>query len=98
MDIEVFDDTGVRVSVASVPWTWFRKRISANEFDSGRMGPLHIGVPPTSEEVVSWTMEPGHYYLVNVGMWAFTDRSTGIGGAAVQSLIEGTVTNIWVAW
>ena len=101
MDIAVIDDTGVRVAVASVPWTWFRGRISAGESDFGQMGPLHLGVPNTTvapDEVISWTMEPPHYYIVNVGMWAFTDRSTGIGGAAAESQVGGTVTNIWVAW
>jgi hypothetical protein len=42
-------------------------------------------------------MQPGRQYTFNVGIWVFTDRSTGVGGAAVQALFEGNVSSLWVA-
>jgi hypothetical protein len=62
-----------------------------------RLEPLRVTVPLAPPEELSWTMHPGRQYTFNVGILAFTDWSTGVGAAAVQSVIEGVVTKIWVS-
>jgi hypothetical protein len=84
--------------IASITSKWWRRRISANESASDRAA-AHVAVPfdaPPQDEL-TWTMLPGRQYTFNVGIWAFSDRSTGIGAAGVQSLIDGTVTKIWIS-
>jgi hypothetical protein len=95
LEMTVNDDAGE--VVAGGPWTWCRMRISGTESASGQFGPVDFGLP-ADLPYLSWTSQPGREYTVNVGMWAFTDRSTGIGVAAVQSAIQGIVKNIWVAF
>src|SRR5262249_32529854 len=79
VELTVVDDTGV--AVVSRPWTWDRIRVSGTETTLRQQGPLHMGIPPDLPELVTWTTQPGRDYTVNVGMWAFTDRSTGAGVA-----------------
>ena len=61
------------------------------------MGPLAVAVPLGDPESLFFTMQPGREYTFNVGLWVFSDRSTGIGAAGAQSLIQGTVTTIWIS-
>jgi hypothetical protein len=83
--------------IASLNSQWWRRRISANESASDQRGPASIAVPLGLPEELTWTMQPGREYTFNVGIWAFTDRSTGIGAAAVQAVIQGVVSKIWIS-
>ncbi|MDP8922959.1 MAG: hypothetical protein M3O34_08805 [Chloroflexota bacterium] len=84
--------------VASASEKLWRHRVSAtyssgfDEHGAGGEGPYAVTEP---RELV-FTMNPGHEYTFNVGIWVFTDRSTGAGAAAAQSLLQGNVLAITV--
>jgi hypothetical protein len=78
--------------IASTSDRLWRKKISAGESASG--GPGSTEYRPSA---LRFAMQPGRQYTFNVGIWVFTDRSTGVGGAAVQALFEGNVSSLWVA-
>jgi hypothetical protein len=78
--------------VASASHKLWRERVSASlgdldESGSGAGGPFAVTEP---SELV-FTMTPGREYTFNVGIWVFSDRSTGVGAAAADSLLQGNV-------
>lgn len=87
-DLTVFEDGRFLVGANAQLW---RERISAGEERRGGDGPR----PMTGPEL-QFTMVPGRTYSFNAGIWVVTDRSTGIGAAAAQSLLQGTVTRMWM--
>ncbi|MBM7440941.1 hypothetical protein [Streptomyces sp. HB132] len=87
-ELTVFEDGRLLAAVGRKLW---RARISAGESSSGGQGPFLITGPE-----LQFTLQPGRGYTFNAGIWVYSDRSTGIGGAAVQSLLQGVVTRMWV--
>ena len=87
-ELTVFEDGRLLAAASRKLW---RSRISAGESASGGQGP-HVITGPELE----FTIRQGRGYTFNAGIWVFSDRSTGIGAAAVQSLLQGVVTRMWV--
>jgi hypothetical protein len=87
VDAAAFEEGRLLDIKSSTRW---RRRISGIEdaFDGGD-GTLYV--PGGSPGVVFFQMQPGRVCTVNVGIWVFSDRTPGVGAAAVQSLLEGTV-------
>ena len=79
--------------IMSSSFKWWRKRISINETADGREGPIQIDVPKTDPR--TFTMQPGRNYTFNIGLWVFSDRTPGVGVAAVNSVLEGNVALMW---
>ncbi|MFD9358686.1 hypothetical protein [Streptomyces sp. NPDC060031] len=87
-ELTVFEDGRLLVAASRKLW---RARISAGESSSGGEG-AHLITGPE----LQFTIQPGRGYTFNAGIWVYSDRSTGVGGAAVQSLLQGVVTRMWV--
>jgi hypothetical protein len=87
LDLAVFD-SGQFVTLASAK-LW-RKRVSGGEDAQGSQ-PNHMIAGPE----LQFTAQAGHTYTVNAGIWAFTDKSSGIGAAAAASQLQGFVTKMW---
>lgn len=85
-DLAVFED-GLFVDV--VDHKLWRSRIGPNEERRGGDGPREF-----FSNALNFQLGPDHGYSVNVGVWALSDRTPGIGAAAVQSLMEATVSEI----
>jgi hypothetical protein len=87
-EITVFEDGRLLAAADRKLW---RRRVSGNESASDGQGPQVITGPE-----LEFTIHPGREYTFNAGIWVFSDRSSGVGAAAVQSLLQGTVTRMWV--
>jgi hypothetical protein len=87
-EITVFEDGHFLTGASRQLW---RRRISAGESTSGGE-PDHVITGPE----LDFTIRAGHGYTFNAGIWVFSDRSSGIGAAAAQSLLQGFVTRMWV--
>jgi hypothetical protein len=87
-ELTVFEDGRLLAAASRQLW---RRRISAGESASGGEG-NHVITGPELE----FTIRPGRGYTFNAGIWVFSDRSTGVGAAAVQSVLQGIVTRMWV--
>jgi hypothetical protein len=92
-EITVFENGQFLTGASRKLW---RSRVSGSitspdESASGGQ-PNHLITGPE----VQFTIHPGREYTFNAGIWAFSDRSTGIGAGAVQSLLQGTLTRMWV--
>jgi hypothetical protein len=87
-DLAVFEDGSF---VGVVDHKLWRSRIGPNEERNGAEGPREL-----FSNALNFQLGPDHGYSVNVGVWALSDRSPGIGAAAVQSLIEAVVSEITV--
>jgi hypothetical protein len=92
-ELTVFEDGQFLAAASRKLW---RSRVSTGPFNpdesaSGGQGPQFFAGPE-----LQFTIRAGHGYTFNAGIWAFSDRSTGAGGAAVQSLLQGTVSRMWV--
>jgi hypothetical protein len=92
-DLAVFEDGRFLTGADRKLW---RSRVSATLFDpdesaSGGQGNHLIAGPE-----LQFTMRPGHSYTFNAGIWVISDRSTGIGAGAAQSILRGTLTRMWV--
>lgn len=92
-EITVFEDGQFLTGASRKLW---RSRVSASlgdpdESASGGQG-NHVITGPE----LQFTIRPGRGYTFNAGIWVFSDRSSGAGAAAVQSLLEGTLTRMWV--
>jgi hypothetical protein len=87
-EITVFENGRLLAAASRKLW---RKRVSGNESASDGLGPQVFTGPE-----LQFTIHPGREYTFNAGIWVFSDRSSGVGAAAVQSLLEGTVTRMWV--
>jgi hypothetical protein len=79
--------------IASSSLKLWRRRISGFEEASGGES-IQWQIPPGADWL-RFTMHEGREYTFNVGVWVFSDRSTGIGGGAVQSLIHATVSKMF---
>ena len=88
LDIAVFD-SGQFITVASRK-LW-RKRVSGGEEAQGSQPNQQITGPE-----LAFTAQAGHTYTVNAGIWAFSDKSSGIGTAAAASQLHGFMTKISV--
>lgn len=89
----MFEDGQVLTGASLRLW---RSRVSGSVFSpsestSGGQG-NHVITGPE----LQFTMRQGHGYTFDAGIWAYSDRSTGIGAGAVQSLVEATLTRMWV--
>jgi hypothetical protein len=74
-----------------------RRRISGVESARTDYHPIGISLDiPTSGALLRFTMNPGRTYTINIGIWVLSDRSGGVGAAAVQSLIEGFISKITI--
>jgi hypothetical protein len=78
--------------VASASHRLWRARVSASlgdpdDSESGAGGPYAV----TEPSELAFAMTPGHEYTFNVGIWLFSDRSTGVGLAAADALLQGNV-------
>ncbi|MER8041419.1 hypothetical protein [Streptomyces sp. NPDC094032] len=87
-ELTVFEDGHFLVGANAQLW---RSRISAGEESRGGDGPRPMAGPE-----LQFTMVPGRSYVFNAGIWVVSDRSPGIGAAAAQSLLQGTVTRMWM--
>ncbi|MFC8510476.1 hypothetical protein ACFU3J_31220 [Streptomyces sp. NPDC057411] len=87
-DLAVFENGRFLVNAFSQLW---RARISGNEERTGGDGPRPMTGPD-----VQFFMNPGAVYTFHAGIWVVTDRSTGLGAAAAQSLLQGTVNRMWM--
>ncbi|MEJ2889307.1 hypothetical protein [Actinomycetospora aeridis] len=82
----VFEDGRV---VASTSVKLFRKRVSFQERDT-----VSTGYQTITTSRVAFTMLPGRLYGFNLGIWASAERSSGVGAAAAQGLVEGNVSTM----
>ncbi|MDP9813978.1 hypothetical protein J2W42_006860 [Rhizobium tibeticum] len=92
-ELTVFEDGQFLTGASRRLW---RARVSGSVFDpdestSGSQGPQVMAGPE-----LAFTIKAGHGYTFNAGIWVFSDRSIGIGAGAVQSLLQGVVTRMWV--
>ena len=94
VELTVLENGRLIASVATQIW---RRRISANESGSDTQQFGRMDLPPPNTPL-RFTMSPGREYAFNIGLWAFTDRSTGVGGAAVQGLVEGNTSLMQASW
>ena len=62
-------------------------------FDSGQFVTVSSVNHTIAGPELQFTAQAGHTYTVNAGIWAFTDKSSGIGAAASQ--LHGFVTKMW---
>ena len=89
----VFEDGRLLAAASRKLW---RGRVSGSVFspDESASGsqPNQLITGPELE----FTLRAGHEYTFNAGIWVYSDRSTGVGAGAVQSLLEGFVTRMWV--
>ena len=80
--------------IMSSGFKWWRKRISINETANDHEGPpVHIDMPKSDPR--TFTMQPGRNYTFNIGLWVFSDRTPGVGVAAVNAVIEGNIALMW---
>ena len=84
MEFTALENGQFLTSASSKVW---RKRVSGVERAAFGEGPFLITEPTE----LAFTMKPGRQYTFNVGVWAFSDRSHGVGTAWAQALIEGDV-------
>ena len=92
-ELTVFEDGQFLTAAARKLW---RSRVSGSfgdpdESSSGSQGPQLFAGPE-----FQFTIRAGHNYTFNAGIWAYSDRSTGVGAGAVQSIMEGIITRMWV--
>ncbi len=92
-ELTIFEDGQFLTGASRRLW---RSRVSGTLFDpdesaSGGMG-NHVITGPE----LQFTLRAGHGYTFNAGVWVYSDRSTGVGGGAAQSLLQGTLTRMWV--
>jgi hypothetical protein len=88
MEITVLEDGRFLTAAQDKRW---RKRVSAGESDSGDSGGFGTGAPIE----VTWTMQPGQAYTLNVGAWVFCESQFGAGAAGFsfsQGNLHGIVT------
>jgi hypothetical protein len=83
-------EDGRLVNIASAK-LW-RHRVSVNERTVDVRPPFVVNEP----SVLEFKMHPGHEYIFNVGVWAISDRTPGVGFGAAQSLIEGIVQSMTI--
>lgn len=92
-ELTVFEDGRLLAAASRKLW---RGRVSGSVFspDESASGsqPNQLITGPELE----FTLRAGHEYTFNAGIWVYSDRSTGVGAGAVQSLLEGFVTRMWV--
>lgn len=92
-ELTVFEDGRFLTGASRKLW---RSRVSSSIFhlDESSFGGQenHLITGPELE----FTIRPDHGYTFNAGIWAYSDRSTGAGAAAVQSLLQGILTRMWV--
>jgi hypothetical protein len=74
----------------------WRSRVSGTLFDPTESASGSQGPQPMTGPELAFTIRPGLGYTFNAGIWVFSDRSTGIGVAGVQSLLQGVVSRMWV--
>jgi hypothetical protein len=89
MELTALEDGSLLRIASDKMW---RSRVSASffhpdEFASDGEGPFAVFDPRELE----FPMQQGRAYTFNVGIWVFSDSSTGVGAAAVQSFIEGDI-------
>jgi hypothetical protein len=65
----------------------WRRRVSGPSEDARYSTDFANGVYPNG---MGRLLEPGEY-VFNAGIWAFTDYSSGVGGAAAQSLVQSNI-------
>jgi hypothetical protein len=94
MDIAAFEDGRLVGILSEKMW---RNRVSASLFSPHEEGHGVEGPVIRGPQHLVFPMNPGHEYAYNVGIWVFTDRSTGIGTGGAQSLIEG-FTSMMPLW
>lgn len=86
-DLAIFEE-GRYVTGAGIK-LW-RKRVSSGESDQG-VRPKHLITGPE----LQFNMNPGRQYTFNAGIWAFSDRTNGIGSAGAQARLQGMLTRMW---
>jgi hypothetical protein len=82
--------------IASGGFQMWRKRVSNGERSQDQQGPFSFSVPNNTTGL-TFAMQPGRQYTFNVGLWTATDKSSGVGAAAAQSLGQGFVS-MMQAW
>ncbi|MEU6572629.1 hypothetical protein [Streptomyces sp. NPDC046805] len=87
-ELTVFEDGHFLTGASRLLW---HRRVSEGDDASGGQE-AQVFTGPELE----FTLRAGHGYTFNAGIWVTSDRTTGIGAAAVQSLLQGTVARMWV--
>ncbi len=92
-ELTVFEDGRPLVDASRKLW---RSRVSGTLFDptesaSGSQGPQAFTGPE-----LAFTNRPGLGYTFNAGIWVYSDHSAGIGVAGGQSLLQGSISRMWV--
>jgi len=88
MEFTALEDGRLLRSATAKRW---RQRVSSGE-DAHHREEWFVVTEPNKLE---FTMQPGHEYTFNVGIWGFTDRSRGLGGKGqAQSVIQAEVLNL----
>jgi hypothetical protein len=86
-DLAIFEDgrylTGANIKL-------WRVRVSSGE-DSHGGQPSHLIAGPE----LQFTMQAGRTYTFNAGIWAYSDRTNGIGSAGAQARLQGMLTKMW---
>jgi hypothetical protein len=89
----VFEDGQFLTGASRRLW---RSRVSGTVFDPDESASGGQGNHVITGPELQFTIRAGHGYTFNAGIWVFSDRSPGVGAAGVQSLLQGTMTKMWV--
>jgi len=92
-EITVFEDGQFLTGASRKLW---RGRVSGSVFSPDESASDARGNHLITGPDLQFTIRPGHGYTFNAGIWVYSDRSTGVGAGAVQSLLQGTLTRMWV--
>lgn len=92
-EITVFEDGRFLTGLSRQLW---RRRVSGSVFSPDESASDVKGNHVITGPDLQFTIRPGHGYTFNAGIWVYSDRSTGVGAGAVQSLLQGTLTRMWV--
>jgi hypothetical protein len=70
----------------------WRKRVSNGEHDVADSQGLITDTPMP----LQWPMRAGHEYTFNVGVWVYTDNTSGVGQSGAVSVIRGVVPGMTI--
>ncbi|MGF7121631.1 hypothetical protein [Rhodococcus sp. BE178] len=92
-ELTVFEDGKFLTGASRKLW---RSRVGSSLFNPDESSSGGQENHPITGPELEFTLRRDHGYTFNAGIWVFSDRSTGVGAGAVQSLLQGILTRMWV--